>query len=369
MKTTKELNEEIIKITDEIRANFPELLDYLNEMPVTIPDESNPEITDKALLDYYNSLVAVLKEYESSHLKSLKIKKMGLSNTDLNTDIDNMKLSYSYAGEGTIPIIFLHGFPFDKTMWKEQIDYFKKGACVISLDLRGFGKSQDQSSGLSIDIFANDLVLFMNEFEIEKAVVCGLSMGGYVALNAVKKFPERFEALILCDTQCKADSEEGRMKRYETIEQIKLNGTADFNENFIKSVFHPDSFANHPEVVENLRKTVESNSKEIIMEGLSALANRAETCSSLADIKIPTLIVCGNEDMLTPVSQSEYMHKKIKGSVLKIIENAGHVSNLEQPEAFNLLLKEFLITINAVKYNEPNSEPMVPKVKTEEGLN
>lgn len=365
MKTTKELNEEILKITDKIRTNYPELLDYLNEMPVTIPDESEPEITNKSLLTYYNTLSVVFKEYENRHLESLKTKKMGLSNTDLNADINNMKLSYSYAGEGKIPIIFLHGFPFDKTMWKEQIDYFKNGACVIALDMRGFGKSQDQISGLSIDVFANDLVLFMNEFEIEKAVVCGLSMGGYVALNAVKKFPERFEALILCDTQCNADSEEGRMKRFETIEQIRVDGTAKFNENFIKTVFHPDTFVNHPEVVESLRKTVESNAKESIMEGLSALANRAETCTSLADIKIPTLIVCGNQDMLTPIAQSEYMHKNIKGSVLKTIENAGHVSNLEQPEAFNILLKEFLIAINAVKYTEPNSEPMVPKVKTD----
>ena len=261
---------------------------------------------------------------------------------NLTIELNNFHLSYDDVGEGSTPIIFLHGYPFDKTMWQGQLEFLKPSCRLIAFDIRGFGKSMDEKSPLSIDLFADDVIQFMDKSSIEKAIICGLSMGGFIALNAINKFPERFEALVLCDTQCIADTIEVKEKRYKTIDEIEVDGAANFNEGFIKSVFHKDSITNKKELVEELRSVVFSNSKHIITQGLIALAERSETCSTLNEIGIPTLIICGREDVVTPLTQSEMMHEAIKGSILHVIDTAGHVSNLEQPQEFNKHLLDFL---------------------------
>lgn len=262
--------------------------------------------------------------------------------------VNNFNLSYDDVGEGSIPVIFLHGFPFDKTMWESQLDFLKSSYRLIACDIRGFGKSTDEESALSIDLFADDLINFMDKLNIDKAIVCGLSMGGFIALNAIKRFPGRFEAAILCDTQCIADNFEAKEKRFKIIDEIETDGVNNFNEGFIKKVFHKDSITNKKELVGQLRSVVFSNSKNIICQGLVALANRSETCSTLSEINFPTLILCGREDEVTPLAQSEFMHKNIKGSIMHVIDNAGHVSNLEQPQAFNNHLQDFLTGLSAV---------------------
>ena len=271
---------------------------------------------------------------------------------NLTIPVNNFHLSYDDVGEGNMPIIFLHGYPFDKTMWQLQLDFFKSSCRLIPCDIRGFGKSTDEESHLSIDLFADDLIQFMDKLNIDKAVICGLSMGGFIALNAMKRFPERFEALILCDTQCISDTIEVKEKRYKIIDEIEVDGPANFNEGFIKSVFHKDSITNKKELVEQLRSVVFSNSKHIIRQGLVALAERSETCSTLNEIGIPTLIICGREDEVTPLAQSEFMNATIKGSILHVIDNAGHVSNLEQPVEFNKHLLGFLSALNGFNFEK-----------------
>lgn len=260
----------------------------------------------------------------------------------LTIPVNHFLVSYDDLGEGNVPVIFLHGFPFDKSMWQGQLASLKTDYRVIACDIRGFGKSTDEVSSLSMDLFGEDLVAFMNTLHIKKAIVCGLSMGGFIALNAVQRFPDRFAALILCDTQCIADTAEIKTKRYKSIDAIAVNGVTDFNEGFLKKVFHADSFRDKKELVESLRKVVFANSPHIISMGLTALAARAETCSALSGIRLPTLIICGRGDSVTPLAQSESMHTAIEGSVLQVIEDAGHVSNLEQPQLFNKHLLDFL---------------------------
>lgn len=268
---------------------------------------------------------------------------------NLSVEVNNSVLYYNDVGEGDVPILFLHGFPFDKSMWNEQLDSLKSLHRVIAVDIRGFGQSKDENTDLTIDLFAEDVIAMMDKLAIKKAIICGLSMGGFIALNAIKRFPERFEALLLCDTNCIADTADAKEKRYKAIEQIRSEGTDEFNEKFIKNVFHPDSLINKREVVNDLRSTVFANSERIITAGLVALAERFETCSSLKAVKVPTLIICGREDNVTPLSQSQFMHDHIDGAVLKIIETAGHVSNLEQPETFNKHLLDFLNSLNSNK--------------------
>ncbi len=267
---------------------------------------------------------------------------------DLTVSVNNFTLSYDDVGEGKTPIIFLHGYPFSKAMWQTQIEFLKHSYRLIACDIRGFGKSTDEKSPLSIDQFGDDLIMFMDRLHIDRAIICGLSMGGFIALNAMENFPSRFKALILCDTQCIADTDEVKEKRHTIIKEIEAKGPADFSEGFLKSVFHKDSLINKSEIVQQLRSVVFANSQHIITEGLLALANRSETCSSLSEINIPTLIICGRADEVTPLAQSEYMNKNIKGSKLYVIESAGHVSNLEQPAEFNQQLRGFLNTLSGV---------------------
>lgn len=261
---------------------------------------------------------------------------------NLITRVNNFDLSYDDLGEGIVPIIFLHGFPFSKQMWQTQLDFLKSSHRVIACDIRGFGNSKDEKSVLSMDLFGDDLIQFMDKLNIDKAIICGLSMGGYIALNAHKRYSDRLQALILCDTQCIADTPEGKEKRLKLIDEIALNGTGNFTEGFVKNVFHKDSLTEKKEIVEELRNVILSNSKQIIMMGLKALAERSETCSSLSEVNIPTLIICGREDQVTPLAQSEFMNKSIKGSILRIVDHAGHVSNLEQADEFNNHLHDFL---------------------------
>ena len=355
MRTELELNEKILEITTEIRENYPELIRFLNDETVTIPYQEHPTITFEILSSQYDSLQNLLAEYKKNGISLVRwenalnmpyidLAPMELHNTyqELLTEVNQLSISYNDVGEGAIPVIFLHGFPFDKSMWKSQLDTLKSATRLIAVDLRGFGQSKDEKSILSMDLFGLDLIAFMDKLNIPKAIVCGLSMGGYIALNVVQKYPERFKGLILCDTQCNADTVEGREKRFATIEEINSDGPANFNEKFIESVFHPNSFKNKADVVENLRNVVISNPKEIITAGLTALANRSETCTRLNEIQIPTLIICGNEDQLTPVEKSQAMHEQIPNSELKIIEEAGHVSNVEQPEKFNKYVLDFI---------------------------
>ncbi|MBL7856383.1 MAG: alpha/beta hydrolase [Cyclobacteriaceae bacterium] len=273
---------------------------------------------------------------------------------DLTIALDKITLSYDDVGDGDIPVIFLHGYPFDKTMWRGQLDFLQSSNRLIPCDIRGFGKSIDEESKLSIDLFADDLIHLMDKLSIDKAIVCGLSMGGFIALNAMKRFPDRFEALILCDTQCIADTPEVKAKRYKTIDEIESSGVTIFNEGFIKSVFHSDSITNKKEVVEELRRVVFSNSKHGIVQGLVALAERSETCSTLNEITVPVLIICGREDEVTPLSQSELMHEAIKESILQVIDKAGHVSNLEHPDIFNEHLLEFLTALKGFNFEKIN---------------
>ena len=151
---------------------------------------------------------------------------------------NHFDLSYDDLGEGSTTIIFLHGFPFDKTMWQKQMEDLKTTYRVIACDIRGFGKSKDELSHLSIDLFAEDLIKFMDALNITKTIICGLSMGGFIALNVMEKFPDRFEALILCDTQCIADTTEVKIERYKTIDQIIEHGPTNFNNAFTSSVFY-----------------------------------------------------------------------------------------------------------------------------------
>jgi 3-oxoadipate enol-lactonase len=270
---------------------------------------------------------------------------IAVKSSNLQINVNGITISFDDVGKGQVPIIFIHGFPFDKSSWQPQMAFFQDTHRAIAYDIRGFGTSGAGEEKASMYLFADDLVKFMDALEIDKAIVCGLSMGGYILMNAMQRYPQRFEAIILSDTQCIADSEEAKAKRQKTILDIKESGLSSFSEGFVNAIFSQTALENENKWVAEIKKIIISTPVEIITGTLSALAERSETCSSLAAIDIPTLILCGREDKVTPVAQSEQLHREIATSTLHIIDKAGHVSNLEQPDEFNAQILNFISQI------------------------
>lgn len=257
----------------------------------------------------------------------------------------DITVCYDDLGSGSLPLLFIHGFPFDKSMWHPQMESLKYTNRVISYDIRGFGKTSSGNEKPGIRLFADDLIKFMDALQINKAIVCGLSMGGYILLNALNRYSQRFEGVILCDTQCIADSHEVKEKRFKTIAQIKKNGLSEYADNFIRTLFTEESINTNKAVVDKIKTIIISTRQESITQTLRALADRQESCFSLPEIRIPALIICGRQDMVTPVSQSEYLYGYIAHSEMHTIDKASHMSNLEQPEEFNRYVLSFISTL------------------------
>lgn len=270
---------------------------------------------------------------------------MNVQGKNIQISANGITVCFDDFGRGQIPLIFIHGFPFDKSAWLPQLTALKSTHRVIAYDIRGFGATSAGKQKESIRLFADDLIKFLDQMGIPKAVVCGLSMGGYIVLNAVERYPDRFEALILSDTQAIADAPKVKEKRLETIEQIKKEGTTAFTEGFVQKVFCAESLENKKELVENVKKIMLSTPQQTIISTLTALAERPNMSDSLRKIEIPTLIICGKEDTVTPPTESEFLHIHIKNSVLQLIEKAGHLANLEQPDVFNKSITQFMSDI------------------------
>ena len=265
---------------------------------------------------------------------------------NIEIKLNDLKISYNDEGESGAPvIIFIHGFPFNKSMWDGQLKALKGNYRVIAYDVRGHGNTDAGKGDFSIDLFANDLLSFMEALSIDKAMLCGLSMGGYIALNAVENYPDRFDALILCDTNCIADTPEAKEKRLKTIESIKKNGVEKFAEESIKNLFAPESLSTKKDEIAAVREMIVNTSKPSLYKTLQAFYKRKETCSKLSDIDVPVLIMVGKEDKITPPEASQFMHEKIADSFLYIVEHAGHLSNLENPTDFNIQLEKLVSTV------------------------
>ena len=261
----------------------------------------------------------------------------------INITINNLTVSYSDHGPDDAPvIIFIHGFPLNKSMWNIQVEALKENYRVIAYDIRGHGNSDPGIDEFSIELFVIDLLRLMEKLKIEKSILCGLSLGGYIALNAVLKHPDRFDGLILNDTQCIADTPEIKENRCNAIISIKEKGVQQYADEIIKNLFAPESFTKKKNVIDAVKEMIISTPKQSLCNTLHALAERKETCTQLPEINIPVLIMVGKEDKITPIPAAQQMHEKILNSKLEIIQQAGHLSNLEDPTTFNTHLVKFL---------------------------
>lgn len=247
-----------------------------------------------------------------------------------------------YDDRGIGPtLLLLHGFPHDRSLWAPQLADPALGVRCIAPDLPGFGESGPTDEA-NLDCWADWVAAFLDAIKVERAIVGGLSMGGYLAFALWRRHPHRVNALVLADTKAGADSEEARAKRRDMQSLARAEGVGAVAERMITGMVGKTTRAERPAVIATLDAMMRRASEPAISDALDALMDRPDSAPTLGTITVPTLVLCGEEDALTPVAESEVLHAGIAGSTLGIIPRAGHASNLEDPAAFNGLLSRFL---------------------------
>jgi len=211
-------------------------------------------------------------------------------------------------------VVFVHGFPFDQRMWQKQVEELSKEYFCVTYDIRGLGESPVGDGQFTMEMFVDDLEKLIDELKITQPVLCGLSMGGYISLRAMERLQNRFSGLILCDTKPEADDNQGRLKRAAAVKQINSGDFENFIEAFVLNCFG-EKFVNENNA--EYRMVVERSKKNnpVGVKGcLLAMAGRTDTTTSLPKIKLPTLIICGSEDKLTPPNVMKPMAEQIPNS-------------------------------------------------------
>ncbi|MDX6500690.1 MAG: hypothetical protein QOG23_3950 [Blastocatellia bacterium] len=269
---------------------------------------------------------------------------------------------YDDPGSGPA-VVLLHGYPFDNSMWSEQIDFLSAhGYRVIAPDLPGFGKTVAQTSVCepsgpnhrlksvplnkitSMADMARDVAALMDKLAIVDATICGLSMGGYVAFEFVHLFPTRVRALVLADTRAPADNEQEKLARAQQAEQMLAKGMIEIAEGSLPKLLAPRTLAEKPAVVARVREMIlraDPRGAAAAQRGMAARRNYSE---DLTGINMPVLIITGRQDSIRPVADARFTHQGLINSRLEIIEDAAHMTNMEQPELFNHHLLDFLRT-------------------------
>jgi len=255
--------------------------------------------------------------------------------------VGDIQLAYDDTGLG-LPVVLLHGYPFNRSLWTEQVSALSNSYRVITPDLRGLGESDATPGAATMNRMAQDVAALLDQLEISRAVIGGLSMGGYVALAFYKQFPSRVRGLVLADTRAQADTEEGKQTRAQQAEKALAEGMAGIADSMLPKLLTPETVSKHPEIVKRVRDMMLKTKPEGAAGALLGMAEREDQTSLLAQINCPTLILVGREDPITPAQNSEKMHREIAGSRLVVIDNASHVSNLERTEQFNDELLRFL---------------------------
>jgi 3-oxoadipate enol-lactonase len=252
-----------------------------------------------------------------------------------------MNLSYEEIGSGK-PIVLIHAFPLSGRMWKFQTEILANaGFRVILPDLPGFGGNTQLSQRFSIEEMAAQILQILDSLNIKKAIFGGLSMGGYVLFNLFRLAPEKVSALIFCDTTYSADTMEKRNSRFELISKIENQGSGALIENMLPNLISDQTKQNNPELKTELEEIFLKVNPDSAINALRSMAERKDNADILNKISVPTLLIFGEFDKVTNLENARVMDQTISDSELAIIENAGHYSNLEQPQQFNAAILNF----------------------------
>lgn len=262
----------------------------------------------------------------------------------MKAKIGDGEIGYDNAGAGKA-VILLHGHPLNRSMWSEQTDALQANYRVVCPDLRGYGETAPVSDVSTMSEMARDVADLLDFLKLETVILGGLSMGGYAALEFYNLFRRRVSALVLADTKAASDTEEARRKRFETAEKIEKEGIEQLAEEMLPKILSPATRSGKPEIVERVRKMMLTTNPKGAAAALRGMAERSDHTKLLAEINVPTLVIVGESDELTPPEEAEKMSRPIKDSRLVKITNAGHLSPLENPAEFNRALFDFLSEI------------------------
>lgn len=261
--------------------------------------------------------------------------------------VNGVDLAYREAGAGPA-LLLLHAFPLSGEMWEPQIEALAPVARVIAPDHRGFGNSGLPAPPVQMDTYAADAEALLEELHVESAIVAGLSMGGCVAFALYRRDARRVRGLILAATRAEADTEDGRKSRAATIELVRRDGATAIADQMIPRLLGETTMRDRPAIAHAVRRMIEGNQVEGIAAALQALADRPDSVDLLRRITAPALVLVGREDVITPEADAQLMQARLYRARLERIPGAGHLSNLEQPEQFNELVRGFIDEITRV---------------------
>lgn len=259
--------------------------------------------------------------------------------------VNGSDIAYDDHGIGQ-PIIFLHAFPVNRRMWTGMITALldEQRFRLVALDWRGFGESDIKESLSTMELLADDVAALMDTLGMQQAIVCGLSMGGYATFAFLRKYAQRVNGLILADTHPAADSEEGKATREQVALLAQTQGTEAIANLQVPKLISHDTREQHPEVEARIRQMINMATPAGIAAASRGMAQRADTTDLLARIVCPTLVIAGAQDAVTPPNVVLDYARKIPGAQFVEIAQAGHLSNLEQPEAFLAAVRNFLLS-------------------------
>jgi pimeloyl-ACP methyl ester carboxylesterase len=259
------------------------------------------------------------------------------------------EIAYIDRGAGAT-VLLLHGFPLDHTMWAAQIDALAERCRVLAPDLRGFGQSAlgktDPKCGVSMEQYADDLADLLDAVRIHDPVVLvGFSMGGYIAWQFARKYAHRLRALVQCDTKAAADTDEARANRLKMADNIFAWGAPRVAQMMGPKLFAARTFEMQPAVVAAVRRVVESTSPAAIAAAQRGMAHRPDMAGFLPQIRVPTMVLVGAEDAISPPVEMRAVAAAISQAEFVEISGAGHMTTMESPGAVNKALVRFISTL------------------------
>ncbi len=266
----------------------------------------------------------------------------GGSHQPIRVPAGDVELAVDVRGEG-LPVLFVHGFPFDRTMWRHQLATLSR-VRRIAPDLRGVGDSgaPPAADGYSLTRYADDIVAVLDALGVRQAVLCGLSMGGYVVFELLRRHPGRVKAMILADTKPQADSAEAKRGREELTQVAQRDGLDAVIERLLPRLLAPATQATQPEVAGQVREMARRWSVPGLVGALRTLRDRPDSTETLRGVRVPTLVLVGSDDEIAPPDTARAMAQLIPEAQCHVVPAAGHLAPLEQPLATSRLLADFL---------------------------
>lgn len=259
--------------------------------------------------------------------------------------INDITMAYDDTGEG-LPLILIHGFPLNRKMWRPQINKLPLIGCrVIAPDLRGFGESDAPEAPYSMEIFADDIIGLMDHLGIGKAVIGGMSMGGYVLFNLLERYAERVMGAIFIVTRATADDEAGKARRLQLAADVRKFGPQIAADAFEKLLFAPETTKERPKLMEEVYAWMTENPSCGLAGGLLAMRGRKDYSAMLGRFMTPSMAIGAEFDQAAPPVTSTAIAAGIPGCRLCIIPGTGHMANLEDVKAFDNCIKEFVSTL------------------------